>query len=192
MEFLKLIFGFYSQNFENYKIIKYILNTNNIDIRKNESNNNNKKISNTNDVNKFPLIPPDNKNKKEKNLELAKIKKSTPLIDNNDNEQIMSINDDNNNDILQNVGVDEERINLPKGKVYDFYINNISFIDCCNTQKQNIINVCNDIISKYFSIELIVYNQIKLENLLKDYKWNNPSLNNIENSDEFIKLKTIL
>ena len=33
---------------------------------------------------------------------------------------------------------------------------------------------------------------MRLENLLKDYRWNNPSLNNIENNDLIVKLKTIL
>ena len=48
--------------------------------------------------------------------------------------------------------------------------------------RQKIIQKCNEIISKYYSIENLLYNQIKLENLYKDYKWNNPSLNKFGNN----------
>ena len=190
---LKTIFNYYSQNFDNYKIIEKIFKSNNNDIKKNEFNNNSDNCINDLNLNINPIIPPDNQNKNEKNVELTKLDNSTPLIDNNDNGQIMSINNDNNNNIIQDVGVDEKgTFILPKGKFYEFYINNISFFDCCKNDRQKIINVCNDIISKYFSIDYIIYNHIKLENMLKDYKWNNPSLNNVENNDLFIKLKKLL
>ena len=41
------------------------------------------------------------------------------------------------------------------------------------------------------SVDYILYNLIKLENLFKDYTWNNPTLNNLENNDLLIKLKKI-
>ena len=42
------------------------------------------------------------------------------------------------------------------------------------------------------SIESILYNQMKLENLFIDYNWNNPILNNIEKNDLINKLKTLI
>ena len=35
-------------------------------------------------------------------------------------------------------------------------------------------------------MDTMVYNQISIENLLKDYKQNNPSLNNVEKNSLFI------
>ena len=43
--------------------------------------------------------------------------------------------------------------------------------------------------SNYLSVESILYNQIMLENLFKDYNWNNQELNNIDNNEFIIKLK---
>ena len=51
------------------------------------------------------------------------------------------------------------------------------------------INICNDIIFKYISIDNILYNQIIFENLLKDYKWNDNCLKNIVNNNNIKKLK---
>ena len=72
-------------------------------------------------------------------------------------------------------------------------MNNIYCQKCCNaSNRQQIISSCNNLVSKYYTIEDIIYNQMKLENLLKDYKWNDPSLNNVENNSLFNKLKTYL
>ena len=57
------------------------------------------------------------------------------------------------------------------------------------SEKQEFLYVCNEILHKYISIDYILYNQIKLENLLKDYKWNNPKLSKIENNELIIELK---
>ena len=46
--------------------------------------------------------------------------------------------------------------------------------------------------SNYLSVESILYNQIMLENLLKDYNWNNRELNNIDNNEFIIKLKKMI
>ena len=194
LNFLRTFFTYYSQNFDNYKIIENILKSNNISMKRNEFNN-----SNNSDLT-IPKVT-DNQNNNNKNLELIKLNNLTPLIDeynidNKQNEQNKSINDDYyNNDTNLGVEIDQNRItknsqNLPKGKFYDFFINNINC--CCKNNEQNIINTCNEIISKYYSIDAIIYNQIKLENLFKDYKWNNASLNNIENNNLIIKLKTFL
>ena len=44
-------------------------------------------------------------------------------------------------------------------------------------KKEKLISLCNDILYNYMSIDSILYNQIILENLFKDYEWKNPYLN---------------
>ena len=41
-------------------------------------------------------------------------------------------------------------------------------------------------------MENILYNQIKMENLLKDYKWNNTDLANINNNNLIIQLNSLI
>ena len=41
-------------------------------------------------------------------------------------------------------------------------------------------------------MDFIIYNQMKLENLFKDYKWNNPELNTIENNKMIADLKLLI
>ena len=45
---------------------------------------------------------------------------------------------------------------------------------------------------KYYSIENLVYNQFMLENLLHDYKWNNPDFKSIKNIDLINQLKQMI
>ena len=74
----------------------------------------------------------------------------------------------------------QERI-LPKKCCCDFICN--SLCCCCSyVGRQKLINNCKDIILKYYSMENIIYNQIMMENLLQDYNWNNPELNNLLNN----------
>ena len=181
---LQFIFNFYSKNFDNYKIIEKILSLNNIKLR-------NKIGGNKKGLNESPFTSK-NKTSNDKNLELTQVDKS-PLVDDSNEEKNLSINDD---DDSNNVGVDTDKnktqVELPKLGFLAYYINNIS---CCyksHNNNQEIINICNEIISKYYSIDYIIYNILKLENLFKDYKWNNPSLTNIENNEMFIKLKSEL
>ena len=85
------------------------------------------------------------------------------------------------------------KVDLTSPNFFDFLFNKFYINSCCgNSSKQNLINSCNEVVAKYTSIEKIIYNQMKLENLWKDYKWNNPSLNSVENNDLVFKLKTIL
>ena len=77
-----------------------------------------------------------------------------------------------------------ERLNHP---VY----NNV-YGDCCKpSTTQGIISSCNDLISKYYSIDAVIYNQLRLENLFRDYKWNNPQLNSIGNNDIMAQIKAL-
>ena len=41
------------------------------------------------------------------------------------------------------------------------------------------------------SYECILYNQIMLEQLLMDYRWNDKSLKNLTNNDLILKLKNL-
>ena len=111
------------------------------------------------------------------------------ISDKKDSEQNIKMID---NDKEENADSLEENINLPKFNFFDFYLNNFYFRLCKKSKKQEIINIANEITFKYLSIDYIVTYLMRLENLLKDYRWNNPSLNNIENNDLIVKLKTIL
>ena len=71
-------------------------------------------------------------------------------------------------------------------KFLDFLIHTF-YCNCCRrSRKQNLIVSCNNIVAKYVTIENILYNQIRLEYLWKDYKWNN--LENEKNQKEDLKL----
>ena len=56
---------------------------------------------------------------------------------------------------------------------------------------QEIIKLSNEIIGKYLSIENILLNQMIMENLMKDYKWNNPDLNSIKKNELIIKFNNL-
>ena len=156
--FCIIMFGFYSKNFDNYKIIEKILN-NNSKLKLPKNLKNSKEIELVNDINN----------------------KSSSLVNEESNENKLIINDDNpENDSETNYK--ESKIILPKLNFFDFFYNNLYSKNCCNSNKQELISICNEIVLKYISIEYILFNQIKLENLLKDYKWNNPKLNLIENN----------
>ena len=80
---------------------------------------------------------------------------------------------------------------IPKFHFYDFLYNNVYF-DCCKpSTTQGVISACNDLISKYYSIDAVIYNQLRLENLFRDYKWNNPQLNSIGNNDILSQIKAL-
>ena len=80
---------------------------------------------------------------------------------------------------------------LPKYHFFDFICN--LFSCCCkNNNAQKCITTCNEIREKYYSIENILYNQLIMENLLKDYKWNNPDLKFIKNIQLIDKLNYII
>ena len=78
--------------------------------------------------------------------------------------------------------------------MFDYIFNNIYCTKkCCfNYKRQMLISTSNDILGKYFSIEKLVYNQIMIENIIKDYKWNNHRLKSIQNNELVSKLKNYL
>ena len=82
-----------------------------------------------------------------------------------------------------------ENINLPSPKFYDFLFNFFYFKCCRHSNKQSLINSCNNIVAKYITIEKLLYNQMRLEYLWKDYKWNNPQYGIKEKDDLLLELK---
>ena len=158
--------NYYSSSFDNYEIIEKILSkkkSGNI----NELDNINKDFDKENIINKEPsnteaIIK--NSNADEIDIEAPEKKEEEKLI----------------------IKEEDQRI-LPKIKFIDFILNNLPFDKCCGKSKsQEILSSCNELISEYYTVEYLIYNQIMLENLLKDYKWNDPSLSNVE-SNKFIK-----
>ena len=86
----------------------------------------------------------------------------------------------------------KEKKKVPKFRFTDFLFNNCYCKKWCKNNKQEIISNCNKLINKYYSIETILYNQIKMEKLLKDYKWNNQELANINNNELIIEIDNII
>ena len=94
--------------------------------------------------------------------------------------------------INQTIEKEEDVDSLPKYHIFSF-IGNFFYCKCCKKNKiQANITMCNNIIKKYYSIENLIYNQFMLENLLQDYKWNNPDLNSIKNIELIYKLKQMI
>ena len=166
---LKLIFGFYSKNFNNYKIMEKILSKN----------------SNNNSV---------NYKKQLENYIISINSDSRPesCEDFDNNEKLIENPNFKKNEIIPsyNEEVDNESIiKLKKIRFVHFFLNNL-YSKCCSRFKdQEILNICNKILYRYISLDSIAYNQILLENLFKDYKWNNPNLRNIYNNKLIIELK---
>ena len=152
---------FYSNNFDNYKIIEKILYNTKTTTYENIEINDSNKIKNLSDKNDS-LLPYEN------------------------NE--ININDDKDTEKFEE---DNDNTKLPKLRFYEYFFNNM-YSNCCKIKNQQIISKCNEIISKYYSIEYILYNQIKLENLFKDYKWNDPTLNNYDNNKFIMELKNLI
>ena len=177
----RIIFKCYANHFNNFKIVEKLLSSNHkIIISNSKKKDKSLELENflNEDNNKFMPLNSDIREIKEKNS------------DNNQNTQIdRERNDDNNN--FDDSYADGNSIELKKLHFFDFFLNNLYYDKCCKKNKsQNIINLCDQILFKYASIDTIVYNQILLENLFKDYKWNDPQLNNISNNNLFSELKT--
>ena len=113
-------------------------------------------------------------------------------IDSNDNSRKSSLIITENNSEINNE--EDELLQMkimPKFSFIQFFCNNL-YCNCCNKfRKQEFLYICNQIMLKYLSIDSILYYQMELENILKDYKWNNPILKNIEKNALIKKLKNI-
>ena len=159
----------YSRNFDSYKIVEKILS--------NRAKLYSKKEENTGEIELTNKIIDD----------LDDDKKDT-LLNINEKEEKEEIN---NIKEVKNVTDTKPLFKLPKFHFYSFIYNNVYYEKWCNSWAQEIISSCKEIISRYYSIDAVIYNQLRLENLFKDYKWNNPKLNSIENNDLIFKIKAL-
>ena len=163
---LKNIFLFYSKNFNNYKIIEKILS----------------KGNNLIDY-KIPLedyIIPINSNSRSESENDIGYKDGEDLLDNKTEKEDELINTYKGTEDIGN------GISFKKIRFIHFFLNNLYCKCCSKINTQEILNISNKILYKYISVDSIAYNQILLENLFKDYKWNNPNLRNIYNNNELI------
>jgi hypothetical protein len=162
---------FYSNNFNNFKIIERLLN---------KQTQRKYKMNKSSEINDF-----------ENNL-ITSINDEETLTNNKDNKKNDGIlNDDIIDDFKEDDELSTKSARIKKLHFFDFFLNNLYC--CCKKQKpQKIIHTCNKIVYKYASIDNIIKNQILIENFLKDYKWNDPSLNTVENNELFIQLQTYL
>ena len=168
--FVYVFCNYYLINFDNYKIIEKIL-------------------SKERRIKKYlhKDISTDKNDDKNKQIELIdNIDKADYLLDKDDHLETKDIINEKKDYEIEN----EDR-NIPKLRFIDFLMNNIYCQKCCSvSNRQQIISSCNNLVSKYYTIEDIIYNQMKLENLLKDYKWNDPNLKYIENNEFIVQLKS--
>ena len=172
---VQFIFSFYSSNFNNFKIIENILN-------KGEKHKKGK-IDKPVEINNF----------ENNNLISIQNDLSEKLGKENNNDNYEKDNEECEEEEDENISNTQigNTSRIKKLHFFDFFLNN--FYSCCKKQRpQKIIHMCNEIIYKYASIDNLIKNQILIENFFKDYKWNNPALNNVENNNLFIQLKTYL
>ena len=166
--------GFYSNSFDNYKIIEKIISRG--------------AYINTKDIKDIKEDIP-----KERIKEQIELKDQ---IESDVKDNLIDVKEDSDDKKMLDDDKEKEAdldplFKIPKFHFYDFLYNNVYF-DCCKpSTTQGIISSCNDLITKYYSIDAVIYNQLRLENLFKDYKWNNPQLNNIENNDILKQIKTL-
>ena len=162
--------GFYANNFDNYKIVEKIL----YNIKNVKSEQHAKIEIPLSTINEDSLL-----DEKEREKDFNDDNEENSIFG---NEKLIQ----DNNEIEKE---DKRKRILPRLRFTDFILNNFSiFSKKCKSNKQDIISKCNQLIGKYYSIETVLYNQIKMENLLKDYKWNNPDLANVNNNELIIQL----
>ena len=184
-----LFMSYYSKNYDNYNIIQFIMSEkyNNNLIRNNLTNS-------TIEINKLNKAPDNKINRKTEEPKIDKKEEIYfPLLKGDKNEKELVINEVNTDiDINYSENYNNNNYEGVKISSFQFFINHFYSGTSKKNKQQEIINCCNEIISKYLSIEQLTYNQIMLENLLKDYKWNNSSLNNLKNNELIIKLNNLL
>jgi hypothetical protein len=134
-----------------------------------------------------PLIIRSNENENENNNQ-----SSGHNIINEDSSTDENLEDINNEEVdIEGVN-NEYKLNLPKLSFFDFLFANMYCICCVKNKKQEIIKECNEIIAKISSIDKIMVNMIILENIIMDYKRNNPELKIFKNNDLLKKLNKLI
>ena len=154
----------YSKSYDNYKIIENIL-TKNMRININNNIKENTNLSTEIEL-KTDLIEDKNEEKEKEKLNIDNDKKT----------------DDGN--IYKTLS---ENIDLPPISFFDFLFHKLCF-KCFGLKKHIMINSCDDIVAKHLTVEKLIYNQIKLEYLWEDYKWNNKKFEGKEKDDLFLDL----
>ena len=165
------VFHFYSNSFDNYKIVE------NLFIKRNINKNNKEE-----EINNLDMVD-------------GLFNSSSEINNLNKNEEKIIINDNYDSIDENSYKSNYNKLNakFPKFNIFDFFFNNIYYKKCCRPSiRQEIISICNEIIANYFSIDHMLFNNILISNLLEDYKWNDPKLNNPENNPLLIKLKNSL
>ena len=162
----------YSKNFDNYKIIHNLLHNEDPKLKTNKKITKEMKQLSSSDF--LLSTPPDYDNINNYEKDEQKIENEKTKITQEEEQ------------------TDDSDINFPKLSFISYIFNNFYFKNCCNMKNQTIISKCNEIISKYYSIENILYNQILMENLMKDYKWNDPKLKKIERNELINNLKIFI
>ena len=162
LDLMALAYGFlYSQNYDNYRIVENIL-TKKMNITLNPMHQNlnvkpktfNQKIEEVND--------------KKSNIELS----SNLIVGKKKKRKISKLLKTQTQKSIKKE--DPENVNLPSPRFIDFLLHNLYFECFGHSSRQALIGSCNDIVAKYITIESILYNQMRLEYLWNDYKWNNP------------------
>ena len=174
------LMNYFSNNVDNCSIMEKILfNSNSNKYEKKESNNNR-------EINDPKINYPNNDdlNKEENLID----KQNGSNLDKN----ALSINDEIINENDREIINKDFNEGFPRLSFFDYLFNEIYDGRCGKLKKRHLIQKCNEIVSKYYSIECVVSYLIKLENLLKDYRWNNPGLNNLENNELILDLKNLI
>jgi hypothetical protein len=168
---LTVIFDFvYAKNFNNYKIMQKILS----------------KIDKGKPMEEIKIELNPDFNKSDKLIDNKIFEKNIIKDDYNTKDKL--IENANENQYYPSV---DDSLELPRLHFFDYIFNNFycSKKCCCDNKKQMLITKSNNIVYKYFSVENLLYNQILFENMLKDYRWNNPRLKNIKNNDLIYQLE---
>ena len=175
--FARFFYLIYSKKYDHYKIFKNIL------LLDNNTTKNSKALflsEATNlQLNNFSI------DKKEQEIKVISSNKS----DNGSSNKVSVYQTEKEDKDDESEG---NNLNLPKLPFVDFVFNNLYFNTCCSSNKHKLMNLCSKIIYKYYSIENILYNQIRFENLLSDYKWNDPKLKNVQNNKTILEIRNNL
>ena len=185
--FVRFFYFIYSKKYDQYKIFKNILL---LDAKIKKSDSIFLSEASNLKLNNFSL-----EKKVEKALEVREIQ----VINSNKSDSCSSTNNNDKGSECpttekeeKDEEVDNNNLHLPKMPFVNFIFNNLFIDKCSNSNKQKLINLSSKIIYKYYSIENILYNQIKFENLLNDYKWNNPKLKNVQNNKTILEIRNNL
>ena len=160
---------FYSSSFDNYTLVeKVIFNQKN-------------QINKINEVKNFELTSTTSDPKTDK-----------LISDSNKEKNSIDKEDENKKEDSDSLNIKDNNVTLPELNCFSFLFNYIYNFNPCKISRQQIISKCNEIIGEYYTIEKIIYNQIIIENLLKDYKWNNSELSKLDNNKLIIQLKNLI